>query len=78
MEVPAEGIEPTHPCEYWILSPARLPVPPRRLATAGASQLYFILNYLSRPSNSKANHLRKGAWLQRSFTLSTLNFSLKR
>ena len=30
-EVPAEGIEPTHPCEYWILSPARLPVPPRRL-----------------------------------------------
>jgi hypothetical protein len=29
--VPAEGIEPTHPCEYWILSPARLPVPPRRL-----------------------------------------------
>ena len=31
--LPAEGIEPTHPCEYWILSPARLPVPPRRLCT---------------------------------------------
>ena len=29
--VPAEGIEPTHPCEYQILSLARLPVPPRRL-----------------------------------------------
>jgi hypothetical protein len=28
--LPAEGIEPTHSCEYWILSPARLPVPPRR------------------------------------------------
>src|SRR5947208_319440 len=24
-EVPAEGLEPTHSCEYWILSPARLP-----------------------------------------------------
>jgi hypothetical protein len=22
------GVEPTHPCGYWILSPARLPVPP--------------------------------------------------
>ncbi len=29
--MPAEGIEPTHPCEYQILSLARLPVPPRRL-----------------------------------------------
>jgi hypothetical protein len=28
--VPAKGIEPSHPCGYWILSPARLPVPPRR------------------------------------------------
>ena len=29
--LPAVGIEPTHSCEYWILSPARLPIPPRRL-----------------------------------------------
>src|ERR1017187_176611 len=28
--VPTEGIEPTRPCGHWILSPARLPVPPRR------------------------------------------------
>jgi hypothetical protein len=28
--VPEEGVEPTHPCGYWILSPARLPVPPLR------------------------------------------------
>src|SRR5204863_2075142 len=28
--MPAEGIEPTRPCDHWILSPARLPVPPRR------------------------------------------------
>ena len=26
----AEGFEPTHPCEYWILSPARLPFRQRR------------------------------------------------
>ena len=24
-EVPEEGLEPTHCCQYWILSPARLP-----------------------------------------------------
>src|SRR6476659_7042968 len=34
LALPAEGFEPTHSCEYWILSPARLPVPPRRLAKA--------------------------------------------
>jgi hypothetical protein len=28
--VPAEGLEPTRPCGHWILSPARLPIPPRR------------------------------------------------
>src|ERR1043166_7407294 len=30
-KLPAEGLEPTRPCGHWILSPARLPVPPRRL-----------------------------------------------
>ena len=29
-KVPAEGLEPTRSCDHWILSPARLPVPPRR------------------------------------------------
>src|SRR5437667_11934983 len=28
--VPAEGLEPTRSCDHWILSPARLPIPPRR------------------------------------------------
>ena len=28
--VPTEGVEPTHPHGYQILSLARLPVPPRR------------------------------------------------
>ena len=31
MKMPAEGLEPTRPCGHWILSPARLPIPPRRL-----------------------------------------------
>ena len=30
IDLPAEGLEPTRPCGHWILSPARLPVPPRR------------------------------------------------
>src|SRR5205085_6672873 len=30
--LPAEGLEPTRSCDHWILSPARLPVPPRRRA----------------------------------------------
>jgi hypothetical protein len=29
-DLPAEGLEPTRSCDHWILSPARLPVPPRR------------------------------------------------
>ena len=28
--LPAEGFEPTRSCDHWILSPARLPIPPRR------------------------------------------------
>jgi hypothetical protein len=36
--VPAEGLEPTRPCGHWILSPARLPVPPRRPFASGAKE----------------------------------------
>jgi hypothetical protein len=28
--VPKVGLEPTHSCPYWILNPARLPIPPLR------------------------------------------------
>ena len=34
-DLPAEGIEPTRSCDHWILSPARLPVPPRRPRRTG-------------------------------------------
>ena len=30
LKLPTEGLEPTHPCGYQILSLARLPIPPRR------------------------------------------------
>src|SRR2546430_2703604 len=30
LNLPAEGLEPTRSCDHWILSPARLPIPPRR------------------------------------------------
>ena len=36
--VPAEGLEPTRSCDHWILSPARLPVPPRRRREKGESE----------------------------------------
>lgn len=29
--MPKVGLEPTRPCGHWILSPARLPIPPLRL-----------------------------------------------
>ena len=29
-EIPAAGVEPARPRGHWILSPARLPIPPRR------------------------------------------------
>ena len=28
--IPAAEVEPARPCGHWILSPARLPIPPRR------------------------------------------------
>lgn len=31
--IPAAGVEPARPCGHWILSPARLPIPPRRHIT---------------------------------------------
>ena len=49
-KVPAEGIEPTHPCEYWILSPARLPVPPRRLCSSGSEATEKVLSLQATPS----------------------------
>ena len=30
IKVPKEGLEPSRPCGHWILSPARLPIPPLR------------------------------------------------
>ena len=46
IDLPAEGLEPTRPCGHWILSPARLPIPPRRL------QRDLILRSAQRSSNS--------------------------
>ncbi len=39
--VPAEGVEPTHPHGYQILSLARLPIPPHRHI-----ELQSLANYL--------------------------------
>jgi len=46
--VGGEGIEPSHSCEYGILSPARLPIPPpaRVVHYKGMYQRCIVL-YLS-------------------------------
>ena len=31
------GVEPARPCGHWILSPARLPIPPRRQIVTGVA-----------------------------------------
>ena len=35
--IPAAGVEPARPCGHWILSPARLPIPPRRQIVTGVA-----------------------------------------
>ena len=35
--IPAAGVEPARPCGHWILSPARLPIPPRRHIVTGVA-----------------------------------------
>src|SRR5437660_725263 len=65
--LPAKGIEPSHSCEYWILSPARLPVPPRRRRSKR------VRNYKHQPkaqelpirSESTARKLSGGAKISR-------------
>src|ERR1700730_18115472 len=48
--LPTEGNEPTLTCVNWILSPARLPIPPRRLVRR---QLVIRL-----PRNARRNQYR--------------------
>src|SRR6266478_8364884 len=46
-DLPAEGLEPTRPCGHWILSPARLPIPPRRLFTLKGGFTYEIPSFVA-------------------------------
>ena len=46
--LPAEGLEPTRPCGHWILSPARLPIPPRRQREPETSEERWNLKRLQR------------------------------
>jgi hypothetical protein len=40
--VPKTGLEPVHPCGRRILNPLRLPIPPLRLGTRGATLVAFF------------------------------------
>src|SRR5207253_9891585 len=46
--LPAEGLEPTRSCDHWILSPARLPIPPRRRRESEATKVGRKLKRFSR------------------------------
>ena len=67
LEVPAEGIEPTHPCEYWILSPARLPVPPRRQLSFSSIFAYSAkgASFSRRRAEADAECIRQKTLLER-------------
>ena len=51
--VPMEGVEPTHPYGYQILSLARLPIPPHRLPDGRESGLGDGYRYTKLPDNRK-------------------------
>ena len=62
--VPMEGVEPTHSCEYQILSLARLPIPPHRLpnnqkvAILNANKQRCLVKRKASPSNSAGSKSR--------------------
>src|SRR5216117_2567434 len=61
-DLPAEGLEPTRSCDHWILSPARLPVPPRRreeikLQKRSGSSSGYVRSYRKRNSTISAGDL---------------------
>src|SRR5438477_2603237 len=54
--LPAEGLEPTRSCDHWILSPARLPIPPRRRKQSEATKPESVLKCSGR-GQAAANFL---------------------
>ena len=55
--VPREGLEPTHPCGYRILSPTRLPISPSRHIVMQLMLTGFIISY----ENNKCNSFEKNS-----------------
>ncbi len=61
--MPAVGVEPTRACAHRILSPARLPVPPRRLPCSGralACNIMLSLQNLFVLSLQPIGRIRRG------------------
>src|SRR5690348_5576131 len=54
--VPQEGLEPPHPCEYQILSLARLPVPP--LGPTRGLARRFARRQATRANSKPDGHVR--------------------
>ena len=54
LSMPEEGVEPSHPCGYGILSPERLPVPPLRLKYV-LEMITFLNFFVNRFAGFKQN-----------------------
>ena len=57
--VPTEGVEPTHPHGYQILSLARLPIPPRRHVAIEYILLGAEVNKFQRAEPTDPNRSRR-------------------
>ena len=62
--MPAEGLEPTHSCEYWILSPARLPFRHAGVLE-GAKEYGLRAKAQTLPTRSSGCRLRGGPKISR-------------
>src|SRR4029079_1465826 len=72
-KVPERGLEPPRPCGHWILSPARLPIPPlrrvfykisgSRLGGKGRRALAITFEASSRWHNRRGETAAKCSWI---------------
>jgi hypothetical protein len=63
--LPAEGLEPTHCCQYWILSPARLPFRHAGVSGNGAKEYELRAEAQTFPTRSSGCMLRGGPKISR-------------
>ena len=63
--VPKDGVEPSRGCPHWILSPARLPVPPLRHQERSVTLAYAV--FLFNPRDPAIYPFPYPSWKDRPF-----------